>query len=193
MGRFKQHFEQSIVPVLQRELGRENRWQVPRLEKVVLNIGLSSSSKDPRALEHAAATLRKISGQQPAKTLAKRSISNFKIRQGQVVGLMVTLRGQRMYDFVDKLIHVTLPRVRDFRGLNHRAIDAQGNLSLGLRENLAFPEITADDVELVHGVQVTVVSSAGSRQEGELLFQLLGFPFRGSARGQVNAAAPKAR
>ena len=178
MVNLKQFYQQSVVPALQRELGWSNVWQLPRLEKVVLNVGISSSAKDAKFVDTAIATLRKVSGQQPVKTLAKQSISNFKIRQGQVVGLLVTLRGERMYHFLDKLIHVTLPRVRDFRGLDVKTIDDSGNLSIGLKENIAFPEVSPDEIERLHGVQVTVVSTASNRRIGELLFRQLGFPFR---------------
>ena len=147
---------------------------------LVVNIGIGHSIKDPNFVATAEATLRKITGQKPIKTVAKKSISNFKIRQGQAVGMVVTLRGKRMYDFLDKLINITLPRVRDFRGLNPKAIDSQGNLHIGLREHVAFPEIDADEVDRIHGLQVSVATTASTHDEGLELLRQLGFPFQTS-------------
>lgn len=178
---FKEQYQKTIVPALKKELGYSNAWQLPRLSKVVVNIGLGSGQKDPKFSEAAVAMLRQVTGQQPVKTLAKKSISNFKIRQGQVVGLKVTLRGERMRSFLEKLVHVTLPRVRDFRGLDLSAVDGNGNLTIGLKESIAFPEISADEVERVSGVEVTVVTTTRDRAEGLALFRQLGFPFRSTS------------
>lgn len=174
----KERYHQDIVPKLQQELGLKNRLAVPAVTKVVLSVGLSQGAKDPKVLEVIEATLRRISGQRPVKTKAKKSIASFKIREGMTVGIMVTLRGARMWDFLNKLIHATFPRVRDFRGLPRQIVDAQGNLSVGFREHLAFPEIHSDEVERLHGLQVTVTSTAGNRAAGQALFTALGFPFQ---------------
>lgn len=178
METMKNKFQQQISAALQQQLGYRNVWQIPRLQKVVVNIGLGPGLKDPKFVEAAASTMRRITGQKPVETQSKQSISNFKIRQGQVIGLKATLRGERMFSFLQKLVHVTLPRVRDFRGLDPKGVDRNGNLSLGFKENLPFPEISADEVERLHGVEVTVVTSARNRDEGLALLRQLGFPFR---------------
>lgn len=174
----KERYTKDIVPMLQKELGIENRMAVPKVTKVVLSVGLSQGVKDPKVLEVIEATLRRISGQRPVKTKAKKSIASFKIREGMTVGMMVTLRGPRMWEFLDKLTQVTFPRIRDFRGISSKVIDAQGNLSVGFKEHLAFPEIRSDEVERLHGIQITVTTTAGSRVNGERLFKALGFPFQ---------------
>ncbi len=174
----KERYQQEIVPALQKELGIKNRMAVPKVTKVVLSVGLSQGAKDPKVAEVVEATLRRISGQRPVKTKAKKSIASFKIREGMVVGTMVTLRGERMWDFLAKLTQVTFPRIRDFRGISSKVVDARGNLSVGFKEHLAFPEIRSDEVERLHGMQVTVSTTAGSRDVGERLFKALGFPFQ---------------
>lgn len=151
---------------------------LPRFQKVVLNVGLKAGLKDPKFIDQAAQTLERISGQKPVKTLAKKSISNFKIRQGMVVGIMVTLRGRRMYDFLDKLVSITLPRIRDFRGLSPKSVDAGGNLAIGFREYISFPEIRPDEIERLHGLEVVIVTNAGQRAKGLAMFKAAGFPFR---------------
>ena len=176
----KERYTKTVVPALREKFGYANIMAVPKIEKVVVNIGIGHSIKDPNFTETAEATLRKITGQKPIKTVAKKSISNFKIRQGQAVGMVVTLRGKRMYDFLDKLINITSPRVRDFRGLNPKAIDSQGNLHIGLREHVAFPEIDADEVDRIHGLQVSVATTASTHDEGLELLRQLGFPFQTS-------------
>ena|SRR3989338_1853559 len=177
MNRLREKFQKEIRPRLMKDLGYDNILAVPRLEKVVINVGTSQGLKDAKYNEGVEATLKRITGQRPVKTLARQSISNFKIRAGQTVGLMVTLRSGRMYDFLDKLINVTLPRVRDFRGLDPKNIDQSGNLNLGLKEHLAFPEIKSDEVEKIHGLQITVVTTAKNKTEGLALLRELGFPF----------------
>lgn len=174
----KQHYFETVTPALQKKLGYANVWQLPRMSKVVVSVGLGPGLKDPKFTESAIAALRKITGQNPIQTQAKVSISNFKIRQGQVIGLKVTLRGERMYGFLQKFIHVTLPRVRDFRGVDPKSVDASGNLSIGMKENIAFPEITADSVERISGLEVTLVTTAKNRPEGLALLRQLGIPFR---------------
>lgn len=174
----KEKYKKSAVPALTEEFGYKNPMAVPKLLKVVINIGTSHGLKDPKYNEVVENTLVRITGQRPVKTAAKKSISNFKIREGLIVGIMVTLRGQKMYDFLDKFINITLPRVRDFRGLDPKSVDPQGNLNLGFREHISFPEIKSDEVEKIHGLQVSVVTSAKSKKEGTELLKLLGFPFQ---------------
>jgi len=177
MERLREKYKNEAIPAMKKTFGYKNDLAVPRLKKVVLNIGTGHGLKDPKFNEVASDTLQRISGQKPVNTIAKKSISNFKIREGLIVGMMVTLRGKRMYDFVDKLINITLPRVRDFRGINTRAVDRQGSLNIGFREHIAFPEIKADEVEKIHGLQVSIITSAKTKEEGLELLKLLGFPF----------------
>lgn len=154
----------------------KNSMQGTRLQKVVLNVGISSKTKDPKYVEAVRATLSRITGQRPVETLAKKSLSSFKIRQGMVVGMMVTLRGQRMHDFVKRFVSVTLPRTRDFWGVSPKHIDAHGNLSLGLKEHLAFPEIRSDEVEHIHGLQITFVAAIDNKQRAVEFYKQLGIP-----------------
>ncbi|MBI4276626.1 50S ribosomal protein L5 [Candidatus Uhrbacteria bacterium] len=174
----QQTYTTQIAPRLMTELGLTHALAVPRLRHVSVNVGTGHGLKDPKFNEVVEHTLTRITGQKPVRTLAKKSISNFKIRQGLVVGYQVTLRGQRMYDFVDKLIHVTLPRIRDFRGLDPKSIDARGNLTIGFREHLVFPEIRSDEVEKIHGLEVTLATNAGTKERGYVLLKALGFPFK---------------
>ncbi len=172
----QERYQQEIRPRLQKELEVKNVLAVPKVTKVVVSVGLSQGLKDAKVLDTVEQTLTRITGQKPAKTKAKKSIANFKIREGMVVGMMVTLRGPRMWDFLSRLINATFPRIRDFRGLSPTTIDARGNLSVGFRENLAFPEIRPDEVERLHGLQVTIATNAGTRKRGEVLLRSLGFP-----------------
>ncbi len=172
-----ERYQKEIAPKLREEFGLKNAMAVPNVTKVVVSVGLSQGIKDPKVHEMVEQTLRRITGQQPVKTKAKKSLASFKIREGMVVGTMVTLRGPRMWDFLTRLTQTTFPRIRDFRGISTKLVDAQGNLSVGFRENLPFPEIRPDEVERVHGLQVTVTTTAGSRERGIALFRALGFPF----------------
>jgi len=174
----QKNYEKELVPALMKELGVKNRHAVPKFVKAVINVGLKHGVKDPKFNDAAERTLIKISGQKPVKTLARKSIANFKIREGNVVGMMVTMRGRRMYDFVDKLINLTLPRVRDFRGLPEKSVDGHGNLSIGFREFTAFPEITPEEADVTHGLEITIVTDAGDRAKGLALMKAAGFPFR---------------
>ncbi|MBN1778979.1 MAG: 50S ribosomal protein L5 [Candidatus Buchananbacteria bacterium] len=178
MTRLKEKYQKLIVPALKEKFGYTNNLAVPKITKVIINIGTGHGLKDAKHNEVVEATLRRITGQRPVKTISKKSISNFKIRAGQVVGIMVTLRGARMYDFLDKMVSVTLPRVRDFRGLDSKNVDKNGNLNLGFKEHIAFPEIKMDEIEKIHGLQVTIVTTAKKREEGLVLFEMLGFPFQ---------------
>lgn len=177
MNRLQSLYNTEIVKKLQNELKVSNTLAVPRVQKVTLNVGLGKSITDSSLTEHVVKTLQRITGQKPVLTLAKKSISNFKIRKNMVVGAKVTLRGTRMYEFLDKLIHVALPRVRDFRGLSTNGVDANGNFSIGFTEHIVFPEIRSDEVEKLHGLEVNITTSAKTREQGIALFRALGFPF----------------
>ncbi len=174
----KEKYNSEVIPQLKEELGIKNSLALPRMKKVVLNIGLGDQAKNDAYIENAQKTIEAITGQKPILTKARKSIAGFKIREGMVVGMSVTLRGNRMYAFVDKLINVTMPRIRDFRGLSPKMVDRQGNISVGLKENLAFPEVNPDAVDTVHGLQVTINTSAKTKEEGLLLFRKLGFPIQ---------------
>lgn len=163
---------------MKEKFGYTNDLAVPRIQKASLNCGAGKALQDAKVLDAIADTLTRISGQKAVFTKARKSISAFKIRQGMVIGARVTLRGSRMYDFVEKLVHSTLPRVRDFQGIDMKCVDQHGNLSIGFSEHIAFPEIRSDEVEHVHGLEVTITSSAKTREEGLELFKLLGFPFK---------------
>lgn len=176
--KLNEYYKTKIVPELKKQFNYKNAMQVPKLEKVVLNAGLSKGLKDASFIETVESTLTRITGQKPLRTKAKKSISNFKIRQGMVVGMKVTLRGKRMYDFVEKLVKVTLPRVRDFRGLSTAILDKNGNLNIGIREHIAFPEIKADEIEKLHGLEIAIVTTAKNKVESQALFAALGFPFK---------------
>ena len=178
VARLKEKYFTDVVPQLQQRLGYASVMQIPRLEKIVLNIGLGEAIQNPKALEMAGKDLAAISGQRTVITRAKRSIAAFKIKEGMPVGMMVTLRGKRMYDFLDKLISIVLPRFRDFRGLSTDSFDAQGNYNIGIREQIAFPEVDYDTVDKVRGFQATVVTTAKNREEARSLLELLGMPFK---------------
>lgn len=174
----KKRYLEEIRPELMKRFGYDNIMAVPRLVKIVVNQGLGEAKEDSRILEKAGKELAAITGQQPAITRAKKSISNFKLRQGMPIGLRVTLRGDRMWIFAEKLIYIALPRIRDFRGVNPGAFDGRGNYNLGLREQSIFPEITYDMVDAVRGMDIAVVTTAKTDEEAKALLELLGFPFR---------------
>jgi len=177
MNRFKEKYLKTVVAQMKEKFGYSNSLAVPKVDKIVLNVRISASNSDQKFQELAADTLTRISGQKPIFTKAKKSISSFKIREGQIVGVSVTLRNNRMYDFLDKLVNLSLPSVRDFRGLSQKSIDGQGNLTIGFKEYLAFPEINPDEVENLHGLEVCIHTTAKSKKEGFILLALLGFPF----------------
>lgn len=177
MTRLHENYQQSIRPALQKELTLANPFQVPRLEKVVINVGVGDAKDNQKNIQEIMANISKITGQQPVITKAKQSIAGFKIRQGQPVGVRVTLRDKRMYDFIDKLINIALPRLRDFRGLSRKGFDGHGNYNLGIREHIIFPEIHFDDVEKVHGLTITIVTTGKTNEATEQLLRKLGFPF----------------
>ncbi len=179
-SRLKQKYSTEVIPQLKANLGYGNVMQVPRLKKVVLSIGLGEAILNPKALEGAARDLAAISGQHPVITRAKRSIAAFKVRAGMPIGMMVTLRGKRMYDFFDRLVNVALPRFRDFQGVSRDSFDGRGSYNLGMREQITFPEIDYGKVEKVRGLQVTIVTTAKSDDEARNLLELMGMPFRKS-------------
>lgn len=178
---FKDFYKTDVAPKLKGEFGLKNIHSVPVVKMITLNIGLGPGIKDGKFLETAEKTLTRISGQRPVKTKARKSISGFKIREGNVVGLKVTLRGKRMWDFLEKLIKVSLPRIRDFRGLSPKAFDGRGNYSIGFKEHIAFPEISSDEIELIHGLQVTISTSAEDDEQAKALLKHLGLPLKNEA------------
>lgn len=177
MSRLKQHYKEEVVPALMKEFGYSNVMQVPRLEKIVLNIGMGEALKNPRAMDAAAADLAAIAGQHPVTTRAKRSIAAFRLRTGMSIGLMVTLRGGRMYDFCDKLVNAALPRIRDFRGMSRNAFDGHGNYTMGIKEQIIFPEVDFNKIDRIRGLQVSIATTARNDEEGKRLLELLGMPF----------------
>ena len=174
----KERYHKELAPQLKKELGVDNVMAVPHVVSIVLNAGLGAGLKDAKFLETVENTLKRISGQKPVKTKARKSIAAFHIREGMVIGMKVTLRGKRMWDFLEKLVSVSLPRVRDFRGLPPKAFDGRGNYSIGFREHIAFPEIRSDEIEVLHGLQVTIATSATNNAQGMALLKALGFPFK---------------
>ncbi|MGD9097099.1 MAG: 50S ribosomal protein L5 [Desulfobacterales bacterium] len=178
MSELKQYYEMEVAPKLMERFGFKNPMQVPRLEKIVLNMGLGEAIQNIKILDSATEELRVISGQKPVITRAKRSIAAFKLREGMPIGCMVTLRRAKMYDFYTKLVNIALPRVRDFRGISGRAFDGRGNYSLGIKEQLIFPEIDYDKIDKIKGLNVTIVTTATNDAEGKELLRLMGMPFR---------------
>ena len=178
MSHLKAFYFEKVVPQLMEKFQYGNRMQVPRLEKITLNMGVGEAIQNIKLLDSAVEELATISGQRPVITRARRSIAAFKLRTGMPIGCMVTLRRDRMYDFFNKLVNVALPRVRDFRGLSPKAMDGQGNYSLGVREEIIFPEIDYDKIEHIKGLNVTIVTTARTDEEGRELLRLLGMPFR---------------
>ena len=177
-ARLRERYRTEVAPALMRELGYQNAMAVPRLEKIVLNMGLGEAVQNPKVIEAAVEELTVISGQKPVVTKAKKAISNFKLREGMSIGAMVTLRGDRMYEFLDRLVAVALPRVRDFKGVPDRSFDGRGNYSLGLREQVIFPEINLDKVDKIKGLTIVICTTAHTDAEGKALLRGLGMPFR---------------
>src|SRR6201993_2726730 len=176
--RMHEKYQKEIRPALHKELGLKNPMAVPRLEKIVLNMGLGEATQNPKMLDPRVADLTAIAGQKPVATKAKKSIAAFKVREGMPIGAMVTLRGERMYEFLDRLISIALPRVRDFRGVSPKGFDGRGNYTLGLRDQLLFPEIDYMKVDKARGMNVSVVTTAKTDEEARKLLQFLGMPFR---------------
>jgi len=177
-SRLKEKYQQEVVPALQKEFNYKNPMQVPGVHKVVVNIGLGEVIQNAKAMDAAVGDLAVITGQRPVITRAKRSVAAFKLREGMQIGCMVTLRGDRMYQFLDKLLNVALPRLRDFQGVSPEAFDGRGNYTLGLREQLVFPEIDYDKVDKVRGMEVSIVTTARTDEEGRQLLKLMGMPFK---------------
>mgnify|MGYP005766323373 FL=1 len=177
MARLKDKYIAEVVPALKQKFGYKNINEVPKIEKVVLNMGLGECKDNPKSMELAVSELAAIAGQKPLVTKAKKSIANFKIREGMNIGAKVTLRGDRMYEFVDKLVSISLPRVRDFRGVSTKAFDGRGNYALGVREQLIFPEIDYDKVEKIRGMEMIFVTTAKTDEEAKELLRLMGMPF----------------
>jgi large subunit ribosomal protein L5 len=181
VSRMREHYTESVVPALMKEFEYANPMQVPRLHKITLNIGIGEAIANAKALDAAVADLTTIAGQKPIVTRAKKSIAAFRVRTGMPVGVTVTLRGERMWDFLDRLVNAALPRLRDFHGVSTRSFDGRGNYTLGLREQLLFPEIDYDKIDKVRGLEVTVVTSARTDEEARRLLELLGMPFQRAA------------
>lgn len=177
-ARLKQRFQSAVIPALMKERAYTNTWQVPRLEKIVVNMGVGEGRENAKILDFATADLQAITGQKPVITRAKKSIANFKLREGAPIGTKVTLRGARMYEFLDRLMNVALPRVRDFRGVPPKGFDGRGNYALGLREQLIFPEIIYDKIDKVRGMDINIVTTARTDEDAKALLTHLGMPFR---------------
>lgn len=178
MARLLEYYRREVVPALLREFGYRNIMQVPRLHKIVVNIGVGEAIQNARALDAAVHDLRLITGQQPVVRRAKRSVAAFKVRTGMPIGVSVTLRGRRMYEFLDRLINIAIPRIRDFRGLSSKSFDGRGNYTIGLREQLVFPEIVYDEIDRLRGLEVSIITTAKSDAEAKALLARLGMPFR---------------
>lgn len=181
MNRLRERYEKEAVPALQKTFQFRNVMEIPRIQKVVVNIGLGEAMDNPKALEAAVGDLTTITGQKPIQTKARKSIANFKLREGRVIGAKVTLRGDRMWSFLDRLINIALPRVRDFRGVSADAFDGRGNYTLGLRDQLIFPEIEYDKIDKLRGMEITVVTTAKTDEYSRAMLKFLGMPFKKDA------------
>ena len=178
--RLQEYYETRVAAKLAEELGISNRMRTPRIEKVVVNVGLGEAPKNPKLLDSVVDELARITGQRPVITRARKSISNFSLREGMAIGAKVTLRGARMYEFLDRLINVSIPRIRDFRGLPSRAFDGRGNYTLGVKEQMIFPEIDYDKVQKIHGMDIVIVTTTNRDDEAYALLREMGMPFRGA-------------
>lgn len=178
MARLKAFYQEKVVPQLKDELGVANVMEIPRITKITLNMGVGEAAKDKKALEHAVRDLEAIAGQKAVITKTKKSIAGFKIRDGWPIGAKVTLRGERMYEFLDRLVSIAIPRVRDFRGLNPKSFDGRGNYSMGMREQIAFPEIDYDKVDSIRGLDITITTTAKSNEDGKALLTAFNFPLK---------------
>jgi large subunit ribosomal protein L5 len=179
MNKMQERYNKEVAPALLKSFGFKNVMQVPRMEKIVVNIGLGEALDNPKALEAAVTDLTTITGQKPVQTKARKSIANFKLREGRLIGTKVTLRGPRMWAFFDRLVNIALPRVRDFRGISQNAFDGRGNYTLGLKDQLVFPEIEYDKIDKLRGMEITIVTSAQNDDEARALLRQLGMPFSG--------------
>jgi large subunit ribosomal protein L5 len=177
-ARLQQLYREKIVPELKQNLALKNVMQVPRILKITVNMGVGEAVADKKVMDAATADLAKITGQKPAVTKAKKSVATFKVRDGQAIGCKVTLRGARMYEFLDRLVNIAIPRIRDFRGISSRSFDGRGNYSLGVREQIIFPEIQYDQIDQIRGMDITISTSAGDDKRGRALLEAFNFPFR---------------
>ena len=177
MARLKEFYSQEVAPAMMKKFGYKNVMEIPKVEKIVVNMGVSEAVGNPKVLDAAVADLTQITGQKPIVTKAKKSISAFKVREGMSIGTKVTLRGERMYHFMDKLLNVALPRVRDFRGISPKAFDGRGNYTLGVKEQLIFPEMEYDKIDKIRGMDITIVTTANTDEEARELLKLMGMPF----------------
>lgn len=178
MPSLKKIYKEEIIPKMKEKLGYSNNFEVPKIDKIIVNVGVGSAVKDKKALEGIIMNVKKICGQAPIRTVAKKAISGFGIRENQIIGLKVTLRGIRMYEFLEKLINVVLPRIRDFQGLSIKSFDERGNYSIGLKEQIVFPEIKSDEIDNIHGLEICISTTAKEKKEAIELFKLFGFPLK---------------
>ena len=178
MSRLQTYYRETVVPQLMKELGFKNVMEVPRFSKVTLNMGVGEAVSDKKVMDRATADLAQLSGQKPIVTLARKSVASFKIRDGWPVGCKVTLRRERMYEFIDRLVNIAIPRIRDFRGLNRKSFDGQGNYSMGVKEQIMFPEIDYDKIDMIRGLDITITTTAKNDEEALALLQAFNFPFR---------------
>jgi large subunit ribosomal protein L5 len=178
MARLQQIYREKIVPELKQSLGLRNTMQVPRILKITVNMGVGEAVADKKVMDAATADMAKITGQKPAVTKAKKSVATFKVRDGQAIGCKVTLRGARMYEFLDRLVNIAIPRIRDFRGISGRSFDGRGNFSLGVKEQIIFPEIQYDQIDQIRGMDITISTSARDDKRGRALLEAFNFPFR---------------
>jgi large subunit ribosomal protein L5 len=178
MARLQKIYREKIVPELKQSLGLKNTMQVPRIMKITLNMGVGEAVADKKVMDAATADMAKITGQKPAVTKAKKSVATFKVRDGQAIGCKVTLRGARMYEFLDRLVNIAIPRIRDFRGISSRSFDGRGNYSLGVKEQIIFPEIQYDQIDQIRGMDITISTSARDDKHGRALLEAFNFPFR---------------
>ena len=176
--RLREKYKKQIVPKMKEKFGYKNEMEVPQVLKATINVGVGRMVKEQKLIDEVIKTVTRISGQKPIQTKAKKSIASFKLRQGTITGVVATLRGKRMYDFLDKLVNISFPRVRDFRGINASQVDRTGNLTVGFKEHTIFPEISQDEVENIHGLEISVTTSAKNKKEGLELLKLMGFPFK---------------
>lgn len=178
MSRLQDFYRDTVVPKLKEEMGYENVMQIPRITKITLNMGVGDAVGDKKVMEHAVSDMTKIAGQKPVVTNARKSVAGFKIREGWPIGCKVTLRSERMYEFLDRLINISIPRIRDFRGLNGKSFDGRGNYSMGVKEQIIFPEIDYDKIDKIRGMDITITTSANTDEEGRALLAAFNFPFK---------------
>jgi large subunit ribosomal protein L5 len=178
MTRLQDHYKESVIPALIEKFGYKSVMEVPRIEKITLNMGVGEATGDKKILQNAVGDMVKIAGQKPVVTLARKSVAGFKIREGWPIGCKVTLRAERMYEFLDRLVNIAIPRIRDFRGLNPKSFDGRGNYSMGVKEQIIFPEVDYDKIDALRGMDITITTTAGSDEEGKALLEGFNFPFK---------------